>query len=95
MKPLNAHWLAEFYNHITSAPGSSILINGRKATGIVDANKISNAELPSHDPFQENELNCLSEFVKRLNVALLRKSLLFFIKRCHFKVFFRRTLLKN
>ena len=95
MKPLNAHWLEEFYNHITSAPGSSILINGWKATGIVDANKTSNAKLPSHDHFQENELNCLSGFVKRLNVALLRKSLLFFIKSCHFKVFFRRTLLKN
>ena len=51
MKPLYVHWLVQFYNHITSVSGTSIIINGWKATGIFDAIKLCSAEKPSLDPF--------------------------------------------
>ena len=53
LKSIHVHWLVEFYNHITFASGSPIIINDWKATGIFDAIKMSSAELPSLDPFQD------------------------------------------
>ena len=53
MKPLHTHCFVEFYNHITSASGSSVIINGWKTTGIFDAVKIGSAELPFLDSFQD------------------------------------------
>ena len=53
MKPLHAKWLVKFFNHITSASGSSIIINVWKDSGIIVAIQMDSAELPSLDPFQD------------------------------------------
>ena len=53
LKPLQAKWLLEFYNHITSKTGAEIILNGWKAAGIYDVLKMDATALPSLDPFQD------------------------------------------
>ncbi|XP_057303392.1 uncharacterized protein LOC130640840 [Hydractinia symbiolongicarpus] len=53
IKPLHASWLLQFYNHITSADGREVVLNGWKASGIYDAVRMGSTSLESLDPFQD------------------------------------------
>ena len=53
LKPLHAGWVVDFYNHVTSAEGKKIVLNGWKAAGIYDALKLGGSKLPSIDPFHD------------------------------------------
>jgi len=53
LKPLHAGWVVDFYNHITSAEGKQVVLNGWKAAGIYDALKLGSSKLPSIDPFHD------------------------------------------
>ena len=53
IKPLHAQWLVEFYNEMTSESGSTVIVNGWKASGIYDGLKMGSSNLPSIDPFQD------------------------------------------
>ena len=52
MKPIHRNWIMQFYNHMSTADGSKVVINGWKRSGIVDAVTNGSAALPSIDPFQ-------------------------------------------
>ena len=45
--------LLDFYNYITSTDGKDIIVNGWKASGIYDANRLGLDKLPSSDPFHD------------------------------------------
>ena len=53
IKPIHAHWISEFYNHMSTNEGSKIIIKGWKKSGISDAVTAGSSSLPSLDPFQE------------------------------------------
>ena len=53
IKPLHAKWLVEFFNEMTSESGSTVILNGWKASGIYDALKMGSSNLPSIDPFHD------------------------------------------
>ena len=53
LKPVNAGWLVEFCNHMTSGKGCNIIKNGWKAAGITNAICLGLHNLPSVDPFDE------------------------------------------
>ena len=57
IKPINAGWLIEFYNYMTSAEGKKYIYSGWRASGITDAIKIGKANFPPTDPF--NDLDSL------------------------------------
>ena len=51
MKPLHASWIISLYNHMTSAQGRSIVVNGWRCAGILDAVLKGSKELVPLDPF--------------------------------------------
>ena len=53
LKPLHAGWVVDFYNHITSAAGKSVIENGWKAAGIFDAIRLGLQKLPPTDPYHD------------------------------------------
>ena len=53
MKPLNAGWIVDFYNLMTTAQGKEIIDSGWKAAGIADAIRVGLSELPPIDPFND------------------------------------------
>ena len=53
LKPLHAKWLVDYYNEITSENGSSVIINGWKATGIYNTIKAGSSGLQSINPTQD------------------------------------------
>jgi len=53
IKPIHAHWISEFYNHMSTNEGSKVIINGWKKSGISDAVTAGSSSLPSLDPFRE------------------------------------------
>ena len=55
LKPFHASWLIELYNHFTSTAGKEIIVNGWKATGIIDAMKNGSSSLDPLDPFSTIE----------------------------------------
>ena len=53
LKPLHAKWLVEHYSETTSENGSSVIINGWKASGIYNAIKVGSSGLQSIDSFED------------------------------------------
>ena len=53
LKPLDAQWLIDLYNELTSSEGRKVVINGWRASGIADAIDMGSKDLPSLDPFAE------------------------------------------
>ena len=53
LKPLQARWIIEFFNEMTTSKGSEIIGSGWNASGIKDAIKLGTEKLPSLDPFKE------------------------------------------
>ena len=53
LKPLQAGWIIEFFNEMTTSKGSEIIGSGWNASGIKDAIKLGTEKLPSLDPFEE------------------------------------------
>ena len=53
LKPLQAGWIIEFFNEMTTSKGSEIIGSGWNASGIKDAIKLGKEKLPSLDPFEE------------------------------------------
>lgn len=51
MKPLHASWIISLYNHMTSSEGRSIVFNGWRRSGILDAVMKGSKELIPLDPF--------------------------------------------
>ena len=66
IKPIQAGWLVELYNHMTTEKGRDIISGGWRAAGITDAINLGVENLPSIDPFDdidplvapENDNNC-------------------------------------
>ena len=52
-KPLQAGWIIEFFNEMTTSKGSEIIESGWNASRIKDAIKLGTEKLPSLDPFKE------------------------------------------
>ena len=73
IKPLHAQWLVEFYNEMTSESGSTVIVNGWKASGIYDGLKMGSSNLPSIDPFQDIspllESNDLESGLQAINIT--------------------------
>ena len=73
IKPLHAQWLVEFYDEMTSEPGSTVIVNGWKVSGIYDGLKMGSANLPSIDPFQDIsphlESNDLESGLQAINIT--------------------------
>ena len=55
---INAQWLKDLYNELTSSEGRKVIINGWKASGILDAIDMGSKYLPQLDPFAE--IDCIS-----------------------------------
>ena len=53
LKPPNASWLIDLYNHFTSQAGREVIANGWKAAGITDAIEKGSASLEPLDPFSQ------------------------------------------
>ena len=53
MKPLQAGWVIDFYNEMTTTKGVDIIRSGWDSSGITDAIKLGTEKLPSIDPFEE------------------------------------------
>ena len=53
LKPLQAGWIIEFFNEMTTSKSSEIIGSGWNASGIKDANKLGTENLPSLHPFEE------------------------------------------
>ena len=53
IKPLNAKWLVEYYNHISSETGTEVIVNEFKLAGIYDAIRSGKSSLQSIDPFND------------------------------------------
>ena len=53
IKPLHAKWVVEYYDEMTSNSGSTIIVNGWKASCIYDAIEMGSSNLPSIDPFED------------------------------------------
>ena len=53
LKPLQASWIVEFYNHMTTMTGIENIESGWRATGITDALRLGSSHLPSIDPFND------------------------------------------
>ena len=53
LRPLQAGWIIEFFNEMTTSKGSEIIGSGWNASGIKDAIKLGKEKLPSLDPFEE------------------------------------------
>ena len=52
MKPVDAHWMVELYNHMTTGEGKNIE-SGWRTAGVQDAIKLGLRTLPSVDPFSD------------------------------------------
>ena len=52
LKPLDAAWIVDFYNYITSTE-KKIVKNGWKSAGIYEALKHGSRKLPNMDPFHD------------------------------------------
>ena len=53
LKPLNAGWLIEFYNIMTSNRGKKVILSGWQKSGIADAINLSLSNFPPIDPFDD------------------------------------------
>lgn len=53
LKPLQAGWIIDFYNEMTSTKGKEIINSGWVSSGIKDAINLGLQKLPSIDPFEE------------------------------------------
>jgi len=53
LKPLQAGWIIDFYNEMTSAKGKEIINSGWVSSGIKDAIDLGLQNLPSVDPFEQ------------------------------------------
>ena len=53
IKPIHASWITDFYDHMSTEEGTKIIVNGWKASGILDAVRGGSAELSPIDPFQD------------------------------------------
>jgi len=53
IKPLHAKWLIEMYDELTSDKGRNVVVNGWRASGILEAVEIGSVNLQSLDPFQD------------------------------------------
>ena len=53
LKPLQAGWIIDFYNEMTSAKGKEIITSGWVSSGIKDAIDLGLQNLPSIDPFEQ------------------------------------------
>ena len=53
LKPLQAGWIIDFYNEMTSAKGKEIITSGWVSSGIKDAIELGLQKLPSIDPFEQ------------------------------------------
>ena len=53
LKPLQAGWIIEFFNEMTTSKGSEKTGSGWNASGIKDAIKLGMEKLPSLDPFED------------------------------------------
>ena len=54
-KPLNAGWLIEFYNIMTSNHGKKVILSEWQKSGIADAINLGLSNLPPIDPFNDIE----------------------------------------
>ena len=52
LKPLQADWIIEFYNEMTSSKGFELIESGWTSSGIKDAINLGLENLPSIDPFE-------------------------------------------
>ena len=53
MKPLQAGWIVDLYNELTSPAGRKVLKAGWVRSGIADAWEMGSRDLPFLDPFQD------------------------------------------
>ena len=53
LKPLDAKWVLERYNYLTSEKGRDVIANGWKAAGITNAITLGSSLLENLDPFAE------------------------------------------
>ena len=53
LRPLQAGWIIEFFNEMTTSKVSDIIGSGWNASGIKDGIKLGTEKLPSLDPFEE------------------------------------------
>ena len=53
LKPIDAGWLVEFYNGLTTSKRKEIIDNGWKAAGISDALELGSSKMPSIAPFHD------------------------------------------
>ena len=53
LKPLQAGWIIDFYNEMTSAKGKEIITSGWVSSGIKDAIELGLQNLPLIDPFEQ------------------------------------------
>ena len=56
LKPLNASWLIECFDHMTSPASKAVSLKGWEVAGITDAVKKGTSGLPSLDPFHDIDL---------------------------------------
>ena len=68
-KPLQAGWIIEFFNEITTSKGSELIGSGWNASGIKDAIKLGTEKLSSLDRFEElDHMIIETEDISRLTV---------------------------
>ena len=53
LKPLQASWLIELFDHMTSPAGKAVSLKGWEVAGITNAIKKGTSGLPSLDPFHD------------------------------------------
>ena len=68
MKPLQAKWIVELYDYLSSHKGQGTIANGWKATGITKAIAHGSKHLPSFNPF------AAIDPLKNSNVSILFES---------------------
>ena len=52
IKPIDAHWMVELYNHMTTGEGKKNIMSGWRAAAIQDAVKLVSKDLPTVDLFR-------------------------------------------